>query len=371
MTAAALHARLITHGAPAGHVGHLAHGPARLTLRADTPAVIPAVTAALHAYLPTASGAGWTLTVRTTARIDTDLAAAVCTGAAVDVGPAQLAHPCTLPAAALWWLPQPRILVYRDNERREVTLTGHPEPVRPWAARLARQLVTAQLVDAGAVHAHAAAFAHRGGGVLIAGLAGAGKTTCLLAGLRATDGHFVANDRVLLLPDSTGLTAYAWPAPLRAAPGTLRAVDGLDVFTHARGEQEKTDIDPALLAGRVGSGITGSTCPRLMLWPARTRNPHQPEAVPADEVRATLANTRLFLHDPDTGRSSHLNHWLVPLPDFAALDQARDTVIGLLAALPCVRIAVTDDIDQLIRDLNTVLTTVRSAATTPVPREQP
>jgi hypothetical protein len=355
---------LLIGGAPVGHVQHLAHGAARLTLRTDTPSLIPAAVADLHAYLPTAVRAGWTLTVRTTTRVDAARAAARCSGIAVEVGPGQHAYPHALPGGMLWWIPETATLVHRDDQRRDVTAfcptTGH---ARSWAVRLARQLVTVQLVHAGAAHTHAAAFTHDGGGVLVTGPAGAGKTTCLLLGLRLTCGRFVANDRVLLAPDSDGVLAYAWPAPLRAAAGTLRALGGLAAITPdgagpgRGGEERKVDIDPARLARLAGIGTTGSTRPRLMLWPVRAELRHEPETVPADEVGATLLDTRLFLRDPATGRSSHLNHWLIPLPVPADLDRAREAVVDLLAAtVPCVRLFVTDDLDLLVRHLHYVLT---------------
>lgn len=378
-------AGLITSGGDrAGHVEHLAQGDARLCLRSDAPAVGLAAVADLHAYRPAAArpaaahGDGWTLTVRTTASVDTARAAALCTGPAVDVGPGQHAHPYALPGGLLWWIPETKTLVHRDDRRREVTAfcptVAHG---RSWAVRLARQLMTVQLVHAGAVHAHAAAFTCRGdtGGVLVSGAAGAGKTTCLLLGLRAARGRFVANDRVLLAPDPDGVLAYAWPAPLRAAAGTLRALDELAALVPAapgrRGDEAKLDIDPARLAPHFGTGTTGSTRPRLMLWPVRDHRARRPETVSPDEVRITLLDTCLFLREPATGRSSHLNHWLVPLPSPADLDRARRAVVDRLAAtVPCVRMPVTDDVDRLVRHLRDALTIAGDPGAMPEQRER-
>lgn len=70
---------------------------------------------------------------------------------------------------------------------------------------------------------HAAALAHRGRALLIAGPKGAGKTTLLTQLLKALGGHLVTNDRAFVRPQGAGFEARGMPTAVKLRPDTLRA----------------------------------------------------------------------------------------------------------------------------------------------------
>jgi hypothetical protein len=241
-----------------------------------------------------------------------------------------------------------------------------------FAPRMIRQAMTAQLLAAGAVYAHTAAFTYGTGGVLIFGQHGQGKTSTLLSALRLPATGYVTNDRLLLRADGDNLTGYPWPMELRVAAGTLlahpnlaelappdaRALTGLQLWQHA----EKVAIAPPEF-GKVlsdGAAVHDLIHPSLLLWPhlGNGRTGTVIETVPADQVAHELTATRLFMTDPVHGTDSRTNHWLVPTPEQAATDRTLANVVERLAALPCVRLlsdgnpgsiaaAVRDVLDEL------------------------
>lgn len=145
--------------------------------------------------------------------------------------------------------------------------------------------MTAQLLAAGAVYAHAAAFSHRGRGVLATGHKGASKTTTLLTCLRLLGGDYVTNARLLS-----------------------------------------------------GSVVVADVRPRLMLWPYLSSggNGAAPAAVSADEAHDVLLATRLFMFDPASGASAHVNHWLIGTPPATqTAGNLRQVVEDLAATVPC------------------------------------
>jgi hypothetical protein len=81
--------------------------------------------------------------------------------------------------------------------------------------------------------------------------------------------------------------------------------------------------------------------PELMLWPSIHQRNQAARAEPVDpeEVRDSLTATRLFMHDPRNGISSHVNHWLIPAPA-PETEEARLAVLsGALArTVPCFRL---------------------------------
>ncbi|WP_322784945.1 hypothetical protein [Streptomyces justiciae] len=114
-------------------------------------------------------------------------------------------------------------LAYQANGRRLVIVGDHPEPLSVAAARLARELVRAQLLAQGWTVLHASAAVKDGRAVLTLGAKGAGKTTTAL--LLARQGYgLLANDRVFVRaePDGT-IKVLPWPSAAAIGLGLLDA----------------------------------------------------------------------------------------------------------------------------------------------------
>ena len=126
------------------------------------------------------------------------------------------------------WVAKHAAIIHLDHNTAAITAhCTSLEAALYWAARLVRQAMTAQLLAAGAGYAHAAAFSHRGHGVLITGHKGASKTTTLVTSLRLLGGDYVTNDRLLLRREDGELIGHPWPTHMRVGIGTLLAVPDL------------------------------------------------------------------------------------------------------------------------------------------------
>ena len=348
---------MIGYVAPARWSRHFTQGPASVTLRTNWPALLSSAEDTLYAYtLSKIAASRWTITLHTNVPIDVGAAEThFADSATLDIGPNQQARSIPAPRGRAFWIHDQATLLQLDSLAGTVTVyCGNRDAATVFAGRLVRQAMTAQLLEHGAVYAHAAALVHAGRGVLIAGPKGAGKTTTLLSTLRLADGDFVANDRLLLRRDNDGIgpVGYAWPTPLRATVSTLRAVPDMSRFLpsdrhNAPAGQSapagKIEIEPDELRSVLpGVRILGEVRPALMLWPYRSASDIEPELVPAAEVRDVLQRTQFFMYDPATKTTSHRNHWLLPT-DEGRTAVSLTAVTDLLArTAPCFRIPVTD-----------------------------
>ena len=346
---------LASSGSGQWHAVRFQQGEGSVTFRADHAEVTRAAIATLYGYRITHPGrAGWDITVRAAAVLDT----AVVTGAFADaplreIGPRLHARVLDSSRGQTYLVAEHATIIRADHPA--ATITAHctgVESARYWAARLVRQVMTAQLLATGAVYAHAAVFAHCGRGVLITGHRGAGKTTTLLACLRLLGGDYVTNDRLLLRREHGELIGRPWPAHMRVGVGTLLAMPELadlvptqlrDIPQHRRWHHpDKVTIEPPEFSRLLSGGVVVSDVrPRLMLWPYVSCGGNGTAAVAVDEVRDVLLATRLFMLDPASGVSSHINHWLTGTPPAArTAEYVRHVVEDLAATVPCYRIPV-------------------------------
>lgn len=341
-------------------------GPAGVTLRVDRPGLLEEVGDALHCYLRQAAPAAWTVTVNSTAPVDATAAAArFAAGESRDVGPATTALRITAGGQQAHWVPTFDTVVHVDNERHAVCVhCPDLARARHWAVRLTRQVMTAQLLDVGAVYSHAAAFVHHDTAVLIAGHKGAGKTTTLLTAVGMLGARFVANDRILLQRhDGEQIIGRAWPAPVRATEQTLRALPGLSHLTAVgrseRSASGKVVIEPQRLPGLCGAPVFNHPIiPRVLLLPYRSARPADPVVVNARQATMLLNTTTLFMHDPARGPAAHVNHWLIAPPSARVLSTNVDMVARALAASAvCWKVAVPDDPHHLATALRRILPT--------------
>jgi hypothetical protein len=229
--------------------------------------------------------------------------------------------------------------------------------------------MTAQMLAAGMIYAHAAAFTAGGRGVLVAGHRGQGKTTTLLASLHKLGGDYVAGDRLLLHADGQRVRGYPLPHPVRAGIGALTALPHLASLVPAswRGIPaadrwafpDKVVIEPPGFTRILAAGgkVARLASADLMIWPqlAPGFTGARAERVPAAEVLATVTRTRMFMADPDRGTSAHVNHWLAPAPPAKIADGHLAGAAAALAALPCYRIRAGADPDALAGAVTSVL----------------
>jgi hypothetical protein len=272
----------------------------------------------------------------------------------VEIGPRLTAAVLARPGGHAFWVEALHTLIVTNTQQATITVRcAKEEAALHWAARLPRQAITAQLLKNGAVYAHTAAFSLGGRGVVIAGHRGRGKTTTLLAGLHRLGADYVTNDRLLLRAEEEGgLAGYVWPARLRAGIGTLAALPHLaglvpDAQRSVPAEQRwssrpKVPIEPWDF-GRLLSGdgqVLGSVRPAMLLLPRLDpdRTSVRVDPVAGAEARDELLHTRLFMTDPGRGPSSHINHWLWPVPAPAITDGNLNRVVDALTELPCYRI---------------------------------
>lgn len=114
-------------------------------------------------------------------------------------------------------------LAYQADRHRLVIVGERPEPVAVAAARLARELVRAQLLADGWTVLHASAAVKDGRTVLTLGDKGAGKTTTALLLARQGWG-LLANDRVFARTEPSGrVRVLPWPSAAAIGLGLLDA----------------------------------------------------------------------------------------------------------------------------------------------------
>lgn len=345
----------MNHAGPAAHATCFRQAEAGVAWSTNSPEAHEAALAVLYAYRPDTHvpDGAWTVTLQCSDIAEADLGAIVH-APSTEIGPNQFARTRQIGAHARdYWIEQDATLIRADHAMRTIAATcATGQGAAHFAPRIIRQAMTAQLLAAGAVYAHTAAFAYNTGGVLIFGHQGQGKTSTLLSALRLPGAAYVTNDRLLLRAEGDSLTGYPWPMELRVAAGTLlahphlaelappdaRALTGRQLWQQA----EKVAITPSEF-GKVltdGSAVHDRVRPSLLLWPyfGNGRTGTVVEQVPADQVARELTTTRLFMTNPVNGTDSRTNHWLVPMPGKAAVDRNLADVVQRLAALPCVRI---------------------------------
>jgi hypothetical protein len=348
----------------------LGQAGATVALRASSPAVLRDARESLYSYQeqPAGTPACWLVQVTCDPAV-TDPGGSC--GPGFDIGPQITACPREAGDPGLaFWVPELATLITASPGRRVVRArcTGE-DAAGHWATSLTRQAMTSQLLAAGMIYAHAAAFTSGGRGVLVAAHRGRGKTTTLLASLHTLGGDYVAGDRLLLHADGQQVRGYPLPDPVRAGIGTLSAlphlaglVPGSWCGIPAAGRwtfPDKVVIEPPgfarLLAGR--GKVVSQVGVDVMIWPQLDPGCQdaRAERVPAAEVLATVTRTRLFMTDPDRGTSAHVNHWLAPAPPGHVADGHLAGAAAALAAVPCYRICAGADPGALAGAVASVL----------------
>jgi hypothetical protein len=348
----------------------LSQASASVALRASSPAILRDARDSLYSYQeqPAGTPARWQVEVTCDPAV-TDPGGPG--GPGLDIGPQITACPREADAAGLaFWVPELATLITADPGRQIVRARcAGQDAARHWATSLTRQVMIAQLLAAGMIYAHAAAFASGGRGVLVAGHRGRGKTTTLLASLHMLGGDYVAGDRLLLHADGQQVRGYPLPHPVRAGIGTLTALPHLAglVPISWRGIPEaerwrfpdKVVIEPHGFARLLASGgeAASQVSVDVMIWPQLDPGCQgaRAERVPAAEILATVTRTRLFMADPDRGTSAHVNHWLAPAPPGHVADGHLARTAAALAAAPCYRIRAGADPEALARTVASVL----------------
>lgn len=183
------------------------------------------------------------------------------------------------------------------------------------AVRVAREQARVCPSQAGWISLHAAAVEVGGGGVVLVGGKGAGKTTALAHLLAAEGAAFVANDWVRVgLPGGVlggDLEVRGMPTVVRIRPGSERFVPGLRTeaggapsFLHRPGEDDPSTArpeagvaadgvrheSPGAFARRFGRACRASAPLRTWLFPeVRHRGPFDWIRVSPDEATRRLA----------------------------------------------------------------------------------
>jgi hypothetical protein len=348
----------------------LTQAGASVALRASSPAILNAVRESLYSYQeqPPGTPACWQVEMACDPAVADPGGPG---GPGLDIGPQITAHPRDVGGPGLaFWVPALATLITADPARQVIRVRCEGEDAaRHWALSLTRQAMTSQLLAAGMIYAHAAAFTASGRGVLVAGHRGQGKTTTLLASLYKLGGDYVAGDRLLLHADGREVRGYPLPHPVRAGIGTLSALPHLAGLVPVpwRGIPaasrwafpDKVVIEPPGFARLlVAGGKTASQVSAdVMIWPQLAPGfaGARAERVPADEVLATVTRTRMFMADPDRRTSAHVNHWLAPAPPAKIVDGHLAGTAAALAALPCYRIRAGADPDALAGAVASVL----------------
>lgn len=328
---------------------------ASVTLRVSSKTVLTAARDSLYSYQeqPAGTSARWQLDVACDPAVR-DPGGTAHGAQCLDIGPALTACPRHRGNAGhVFWVPELGTLIAADPVRRIVRVRcAGEDAARHWARSLTRQAMTSQLLAAGMIYAHAAAFTCGGRGILAAGHGGAGKTTTLLASLHHLGGDYLTADRLLLHADGRQVRGYPWPHPLLAGIGTLSALPHLTALvpepqrglplTERWAFPEKVIIQPPSFpcvlgaGGQVGQQLTVDA----MIWPQLDPGCRRAriERVPPAEVFRTLMRTRMFMANPDLGTSSHVNHWLAPAPADHVAHRNLARTATALASAPCYRI---------------------------------
>ncbi|MEV5936426.1 hypothetical protein AB0L56_27800 [Streptomyces sp. NPDC052079] len=134
------------------------------------------------------------------------------------------------------------------------------------ALRVVKQLVTTAFEASGIVTVHASAFALGGEAVAVAGPAGAGKTSTVLAAV-AAGARMVANDKLYARTDADGTRVLGWTDPIRVIDAPGRPKRSATLAAYFAGDADRVVVDPlplttAVLA-RVGTGAVPVRCEEL------------------------------------------------------------------------------------------------------------
>ncbi|GAB3066311.1 hypothetical protein [Micromonospora schwarzwaldensis] len=344
-------------------------GDASVTLHSDARALAEAQRVLYSYEVQPAGPATWNIHLSLERDVEFT-PAAKSGGMGFDIGPQSYAYQQGEWPVRVFWVPDRGTLLRTSQATRIINVwCATAEAAGLWAPRLVRQAMTAQLLTAGVVYAHAAAYIVRGRGILVAGHRGRGKTTTLLAGLHYLGGDYVTNDRLMLHAQDSGLHGYPWPMPLRAGIGTLAALPHLRHRVPADQRALTTDdkwafpnkvaIEPEEFSTLLNHGgkVARQMTPSLMIWPHL--DPHRAdvsvERVDAGEVHQTLLDTRMFMHDPERGTSAHINQWLVPGPTDDVTEAHLRRTAAALALLPCYRIHAGADPAALVAAVDGLL----------------
>ena len=131
------------------------------------------------------------------------------------------------------------------------------------ALRVIKQLVTTEFEAAGVLTVHASAFALGGEAVAVAGPAGAGKTSTVLAAV-AAGARMVANDKLYARTDVGGTRIRGWTDPIRVidAPGNPKRAATLAAYF--AGDSDRVVVDPlplrTVVLARVGTASVPICC---------------------------------------------------------------------------------------------------------------
>ncbi|WP_431895588.1 hypothetical protein [Micromonospora haikouensis] len=331
---------------------------ASVTLTTDIAGVLEEARKILYSYgeLP-GSGGTWQVHLN----YDPDIVknpGAHTDGDEFDIGPQTYAYRHHGSQQNVFWVPARRTLLHADPAAKVICAwcDGLPAAL-DWAPRLVRQAMTAQLLAAGMVYAHAAAFTYAERGVLIAGNRGRGKTTTLLASLHHLGGNYSTNDRLMLHATGERLHGYPWPMPLRAGIGTLTALPHLRHLVPPQQQAlpaekrwtfpTKIVVEPPAFPALMqpGATVARDLSISMMLWPQLdpARSEVQVERVDPDEVTDTLNRTRMFMHDLQRGASAHTNQWLAAAPEDDIVYRNVEQTAAVLAEQPCFRIRAGAD----------------------------
>lgn len=134
------------------------------------------------------------------------------------------------------------------------------------ALRVVKQLVTTAFEAVGVVTVHASAFALGGEAVAVAGPAGAGKTSTVLAAVVA-GARMVANDKLYARTDTDGTQVRGWTDPIRVidAPGHRKR--SATLATYFAGDADRVVVDPlplrTVVLARVGTPSVPVRCEEL------------------------------------------------------------------------------------------------------------
>lgn len=334
---------------------------ASVRLHTNIPGVLGEARKILYSYQEVPDpdpDSGWHVHLTYDPDVAADPAATTAGAVAFDIGPDTDAYRHGGPSGTTFWVPARSTLLHADPAANVIRARcSSVRAALDWAPRLIRQAMTSQLLAAGMVYAHAAAFTRGDHGVLIAGNRGKGKTTTLLASLQHLGGHYSTNDRLLLHPTGGQLHGYPWPMPLRAGIGTLTALPHLQdlVPAHQRALpapqrwtfKTKIVVEPPAFSrlmqpdGRIAADLNVT----LMIWPHLDpdRTTVDVQQVDPAEVTDTLTTTGMFMHDLHHGTSAHTNQWLAPPPDPETAHRNLQHAAAALAAKPCYRVHAGSD----------------------------